>query len=108
MANNLLKNKKGLIVGVANERSLAWGIAKSIFQSGGSLAFTYQNDALKKRIIPLAEKVDSKFVYKFDVQNYEEAPSFNDLNEFLKEKNYKLCEINPLDRTYHVNLSNDL
>ena len=84
MANNLLKNKKGLIVGVANERSLAWGIAKSIFQSGGSLAFTYQNDALKKRIIPLAEKVDSKFVYKFDVQNYEEAPSFfeNLSNEF--------------------------
>ena len=41
-------------------------------------------------------------------QIYEEAPSFNDLNEFLKEKNYKLCEINPLDRTYHVNLSNDL
>ena len=48
MGNNLLKDKKGLIVGVANERSLAWGIANSIFQSGGSLAFTYQNEALKK------------------------------------------------------------
>ena len=53
MNNNLLQGKKGLIVGVANERSLAWGIAKSIFQAGGSIAFTYQNEALKKRIVPL-------------------------------------------------------
>ena len=52
MGNNLLKDKKGLIVGVANDRSLAWGIAKSIFQSGGSLAFTYQNEALKKGLCP--------------------------------------------------------
>ena len=48
MSNNLLYNKKGLIVGVANERSLAWGIAESISNSGGSLAFTYQNQALEK------------------------------------------------------------
>ncbi len=76
MNNNLLNNKKGLIVGVANERSLAWGIAKSVFESGGSLAFTYQSDALKKRIIPLAQKVNSKFVYEFDVQDYQGSPSF--------------------------------
>ena len=50
MNNNLLDNKRGLIVGVANERSLAWGIAESIFKSGGSLAFTYQNSALKKEL----------------------------------------------------------
>ena len=76
MDNNLLKDKKGLIVGVANERSLAWGIANSIFQSGGSLAFTYQNEALKKRIMPLANKVNSNYVYEFDVQDYEGAPHF--------------------------------
>ena len=76
MSNNLLKDKKGLIVGVANERSLAWGIANSIFQSGGSLAFTYQNEALKKRIMPLANKVNSNYVYEFDVQDYEGAPHF--------------------------------
>ncbi len=76
MGNNLLKDKKGLIVGVANERSLAWGIANSIFQSGGSLAFTYQNEALKKRIMPLANKVNSNYVYEFDVQDYEGAPHF--------------------------------
>ena len=74
MSNNLLKDKKGLIVGVANERSLAWGIANSIFQSGGSLAFTYQNEALKKRIMPLANKVNSNYVYEFDVQDYKGAP----------------------------------
>ena len=76
MSTNLLKDKKGLVVGVANERSLAWGIANSIFQSGGSLAFTYQNEALKKRIMPLANKVNSNYVYEFDVQDYEGAPHF--------------------------------
>ncbi len=76
MINNLLNNKKGLIVGVANERSLAWGIANSVFQSGGSIAFTYQNEALKKRIIPLAQKVNSNFTYEFDVQDYQGSPSF--------------------------------
>ena len=76
MINNLLNEKKGLIVGVANDRSLAWGIANSIFESGGSLAFTYQNEALKKRIVPLSQKVDSKFIYEFDVQDYDGAPDF--------------------------------
>ncbi len=74
--NNLLKGKKGLIVGVANERSLAWGIANSVFQAGGSIAFTYQSEALKKRIIPLANKVNSNFIYEFDVQDYEGTPAF--------------------------------
>ena len=76
MNNNLLQGKKGLIVGVANERSLAWGIANSIFQSGASIAFTYQSAALKKRIVPLANKVNSNFIYEFDVQDYEGAPTF--------------------------------
>ena len=76
MNNNLLQGKKGLIVGVANERSLAWGIANSIFQAGGTLAFTYQNEALKKRIIPLANKVNSNLTYEFDVQDYKGAPAF--------------------------------
>lgn len=76
MSNNLLNNKKGLIVGVANERSLAWGIANSIYKSGGSLAFTYQSDALKKRIIPLAQRVSSNFTYQFDVQDYQGSPAF--------------------------------
>ena len=48
----LMKSKKGLIMGVANERSIAWGIAKSITNNGGELAFTYQGEALKKRVEP--------------------------------------------------------
>ena len=74
--SSILKGKKGLIVGIANERSLAWGIANCIHQHGGELALTYQNDALKKRIIPLATKVNSNNIYEFDIQNYEKTPSF--------------------------------
>ena len=46
----LMKDKKGLIMGVANDRSIAWGIAKIIADHGGKLAFTYQGEALKKRV----------------------------------------------------------
>ena len=52
------------------------GIANSIFQSGASIAFTYQSEALKKRIVPLANKVNTNFIYEFDVQDYEGAPTF--------------------------------
>ena len=48
--NGLMKNKRGLVMGVANDRSIAWGIAKAIFDQGGELAFTYQGDALKKEL----------------------------------------------------------
>ena len=55
--SSILKGKKGLVIGIANERSLAWGIADCVAKHGGELALTYQNEALQKRIIPLAEKV---------------------------------------------------
>ena len=64
---SLIKGKKGLIMGVANERSIAWGIAKKLSENGAELAFTYLGDALKKRVIPLAEKLNSNvswFLYK--------------------------------------------
>ncbi len=57
MAASLMAGKKGLIVGVANDRSLAWGIAKTAAEHGAELAVTYQGDALYKRVVPLAEKV---------------------------------------------------
>ena len=50
----LMKGKRGLVMGVANSRSIAWGIAKSCHAQGAELAFTYQGDALKKRVEPLA------------------------------------------------------
>ena len=63
----LLSGKKGLIMGVANERSIAWGIAKACSSQGAKLAFTYQGEALKKRIIPLADSVGSNFTLECDV-----------------------------------------
>ena len=53
---SLMKDKKGLIMGVANERSIAWGISQKLAEAGAELAFTYLGDALKKRVVPLAEK----------------------------------------------------
>jgi len=65
--NNFLKGKRGLIMGVANERSIAWGIASAAAESGAELAFTYQGEALEKRVRPLAEKIGAKIVVPCDV-----------------------------------------
>jgi enoyl-[acyl-carrier protein] reductase I len=64
---SLMAGKKGLVMGVANERSIAWGIAKAAHAHGAELAFTYQSDVLKKRVVPLAEQMDSKIVLPCDV-----------------------------------------
>jgi len=66
---DLVKGKKGLIMGVANERSIAWGIAKKLSENGAELAFTYLGDALKKRVTPLADSVNSKFLLDCNVEN---------------------------------------
>ena len=66
-AKALMQGKRGLIMGVANERSLAWGIAKAVAAQGAELAFTHQGDALGKRVRPLAESVGSDFVMDCDV-----------------------------------------
>ena len=66
---SLIKGKKGLIMGVANDRSIAWGIAKKLSENGADLAFTYLGDALKKRVAPLAESVNSKFLLDCNVEN---------------------------------------
>jgi enoyl-[acyl-carrier protein] reductase I len=69
MAENagLMRGKRGLILGVANNRSIAWGIAKACHGQGAELAFTYQGDALKKRVEPLAAEVGGKVVGHCDV-----------------------------------------
>ena len=64
-----LKNKKGLIMGVANDKSIAWGIAQQSSKFGAELAFTYQNDLLLKRIEPLAKSVNSDFLVQCDVSS---------------------------------------
>ena len=62
-----LKGKRGLIMGVANERSIAWGIAKAMSDSGAKLAFTYQGDTFGKRLQPLAESVGANLMLDVDV-----------------------------------------
>lgn len=67
--SNLMTGKKGLIMGVANDHSIAWGIAKVMAEQGADLAFTYQGDAFGKRVKPLAEGLGSKLVLPCDVSN---------------------------------------
>jgi enoyl-[acyl-carrier protein] reductase I len=66
-SSGLMAGKKGLIMGVANNRSIAWNIAKAVSNEGAELAFTYQGDALLKRINPLAESIGSDFIMPCDV-----------------------------------------
>ncbi|MCL4674971.1 MAG: SDR family oxidoreductase, partial [Pararhodobacter sp.] len=64
---DLMNGKRGLVMGVANERSIAWGIARALAQEGAELAFSYQGDAFGKRVQPLAASVGSDFLVDVDV-----------------------------------------
>ena len=64
-----MKGKKGLIMGLANDRSLAWGIAKALGEQGAELAFSYQGDALEKRVRPLAQELGSELLIDCDVSD---------------------------------------
>ena len=66
---NLMKGKRGLIMGVANERSIAWGIAQAMAAEGAELAFSYQGEAFGKRVEPLATSLGSTFMVDVDVMN---------------------------------------
>jgi len=79
----IMKGKRGLIVGVANNKSIAYGIAKACHEQGAELAFTYLNDALKKRVEPIAAEFGSDMVYELDVSRPEH---FEALAAALKEK----------------------
>jgi enoyl-[acyl-carrier protein] reductase I len=65
----LMQGKRGLIMGVANDHSIAWGIAKTLHREGASLAFTYQGEALGKRVKPLAESLGAKLILPCDVED---------------------------------------
>jgi len=78
-----MQGKRGLIMGVANDRSMAWGIAKACAEQGAEVAFTYQGDALKKRVGPLAESIGSDFVEECDVSD---PASIDAMYEKLKAK----------------------
>ena len=63
----ILKGKKALILGVASNKSIAWGIAKILAENGALVAFTYQGEALRKRVEPLAKSIDSELIIPCDV-----------------------------------------
>lgn len=67
----IMEGKKGLIVGVANKMSIAYGVAKQCKAHGANLAFTFLNDSIKKRVEPIADELGSKFIYELDVNNKE-------------------------------------
>ncbi|HYX02919.1 MAG TPA: SDR family oxidoreductase, partial [Reyranella sp.] len=67
VAGKLMAGKKGLVMGVANERSIAWGIAKACHEHGAQIAFTFQGEALERRVRPLANSVGAKIILPCDV-----------------------------------------
>ena len=62
----MLKNKRGIIFGIANDHSIAWGMAKKLRENGALLSLTYQNETFLKRVQPLAKKVDSELLIECD------------------------------------------
>ncbi len=83
MSTGIMAGKRGLIMGLANERSIAWGIAQAYAGAGAELAFSYQGEQLKKRVMPLAEKLGSDLVVECDVTD---APSLDALFARLKDE----------------------
>src|ERR1700753_1611127 len=79
----LMKGKRGLIMGVANDHSIAWGIARTLAAHGAELAFTYQGDAVGKRVKPLAQSLKAELVLPCDVEN---IASVDEVFATLKQK----------------------
>jgi enoyl-[acyl-carrier protein] reductase I len=83
MKSEIMAGKRGLIMGLANDKSIAWGIARALGDAGAELAFSYQGDALKKRVDPLAAQLGSDIVLPCDVSH---AASIDSLFESLKQR----------------------
>ncbi len=81
--NGIMNGKRGIVMGVANDRSIAWGIAEAVAKQGAEIAFTYQGEALEKRVRPLAEKVGSNIIIPCDVSSDE---AIEETFKLLKEK----------------------
>ena len=89
-----LAGKKGVIMGVANELSIAWGIAKQLTDSGAELCFTYQGDALFKRVKPLAESIQNNFIIECNVLNESSVKNtFNQVRERWNKIDFVLHSI---------------
>ena len=81
--NGIMNGKRGIVMGVANDRSIAWGISEAVAKQGAEIAFTYQGDALEKRVRPLAEKIGSSILIPCDVSS---DKAIDETFNLLKEK----------------------
>ncbi|MCK5555413.1 MAG: enoyl-ACP reductase FabI [Alphaproteobacteria bacterium] len=110
--DSLMKGKRGLIMGVANDRSIAWGIAETLHRHGAELAFTFQGGALEKRVRPLAASVGSEIVLPCDVTDPKSIDdTFNEIEKEWGELDFLVHAIaysdkNELDGLY-LNTSRD-
>ena len=97
---SLMEGKKGLIMGVANERSIAWGISKKLSENGAELAFTYLGDTLKKRVVPLAESLKSNITLSCNVEDKSEIVKlFEDIKNKWGELDFVVHAIAFSDRS---------
>ena len=90
----VMAGKRGLNMGVANERSIAWGIAAKLAEQGAELAFTFQGEALEKRVRPLAASVNSDTVLPCDVTSHIVDKPYRNLDKMydLKHSTLSICE----------------
>jgi enoyl-[acyl-carrier protein] reductase I len=101
MSGTLMQGKRGLVMGVANERSIAWGIAAACAAQGAQLAFTYQGDALEKRVRPLANGVGSDLLFPCDVaEDASIDAAFGDLGKSWDGLDFVLHAIGWADKAY--------
>ncbi|KXV55342.1 enoyl-ACP reductase [Acetobacter tropicalis] len=97
----LMQGKKGLVMGVANDRSIAWGIASAVAAQGGEMAFTYQGEALGKRVTPLAESIGASLVLPCDVTDDAAIDAvFTKLEEEWGELDFVVHAIGWADKKY--------
>ncbi|MBO6036699.1 MAG: enoyl-ACP reductase FabI [Acetobacter sp.] len=101
LQGTLMKGKKGLVMGVANDRSIAWAIASAVATQGGELAFTYQGEALGKRVTPLAQSIGSHLVLPCDVSNESDIDKvFSDLEKEWGSLDFVVHAIGWADKQY--------
>ena len=96
--SGLMAGKRGLIMGVANDRSIAWGIAKAVHDAGAEVAFTYQGEALLKRVKPLAESLGSTLVVPCEVTDDASLDAKGQTEQILKE-NDRLLALGGTDKS---------
>ena len=98
MTSGLMSGKRGLVMGVANDHSIAWGIAKALASEGAALAFTYQNDALGKRVAPLAAELGAADrLFRCDVEDLESVDAmFSRARGYLGQARF----LRPLHRVF--------